>query len=158
MGRRGAGTDRLDGKAGIADRQRSCRRWLVACRVRSATGRILLATGHYARRVEADGRLSIARSRDGEKDQTYFLFGLTQAQLAGAIFPLGEFTKEQTREYARKLGLPTADLAAIAAQVKADHAMLDGVRPDLAGAAPEGGGERQDPEEREEERREEEGA
>lgn len=72
-------------------------------------GASLLATGHYARRVEADGRLSVARSRDREKDQSYFLFGLTQAQLAGAIFPLGEFTKAQTREYARKLGLPTAE-------------------------------------------------
>lgn len=72
-------------------------------------GAELLATGHYARRVEVDGRQSLARSRDKEKDQTYFLFGMTQAQLACAMFPLGDFTKEQTRDYARRLGLATAD-------------------------------------------------
>ncbi len=69
----------------------------------------LLATGHYARRVEVAGRLSVARSEDREKDQTYFLFGMTQEQLARAMFPLGGFTKEQTREYARSLGLSTAE-------------------------------------------------
>ncbi len=69
----------------------------------------LLATGHYARRVEVDGRQSLARSRDKEKDQTYFLFGMTQEQLAHAMFPLGDFTKAQTREYARGLGLATAE-------------------------------------------------
>ena len=74
-----------------------------------AFGAELLVTGHYARRVEVGGRESVARSLDREKDQTYFLFGLTQAQLARTCFPLGEFTKEQTREYARKLGLATAD-------------------------------------------------
>ena len=74
-----------------------------------AFGAGLLATGHYARRVEAEGCLTLARSRDAKKDQTYFLFGMTQAQLAGAIFPLGEFTKEETRECARRLGLPTAE-------------------------------------------------
>lgn len=74
-----------------------------------AFGAETLVTGHYARRVEVDGRLSVARSFDAEKDQTYFLFGMTQAQLARTAFPLGEFTKEQTRDYARKLGLPTAE-------------------------------------------------
>ena len=74
-----------------------------------AFGAELLVTGHYARRVEVGGRLSVARSLDKEKDQTYFLFGMTQEQLARTAFPLGEFTKEQTREYARKLGLATAE-------------------------------------------------
>ena len=74
-----------------------------------AFGAEVLVTGHYARRVEVAGRLSVARSLDKEKDQTYFLFGMTQEQLARTCFPLGEFTKEQTREYARKLGLPTAE-------------------------------------------------
>ena len=59
--------------------------------------------------MEVDGCLSVARSLDREKDQTYFLFGMTQEQLARTAFPLGEFTKEQTREYARKLGLATAE-------------------------------------------------
>ena len=72
-------------------------------------GASFLATGHYARRVEVDGHQSVARSRDKGKDQTYFLFGMTQEQLARAMFPLGEFTKEQTREYARRLGLATAE-------------------------------------------------
>ena len=74
-----------------------------------AFGAEMLVTGHYARRVEVDGRLSVARSLDREKDQTYFLFGMTQEQLARTAFPLGEFTKEQTRGYARKLGLATAE-------------------------------------------------
>ena len=74
-----------------------------------AFGAEVLVTGHYARRVEVDGSLSVARSLDREKDQTYFLFGMTQEQLARTAFPLGEFTKEQTREYARKLGLATAE-------------------------------------------------
>ncbi len=74
-----------------------------------AFGAELLVTGHYARRVEVGGRLSVARSLDKQKDQTYFLFGMTQEQLARTAFPLGEFTKEQTREYARKLGLATAE-------------------------------------------------
>ena len=74
-----------------------------------AFGAELLVTGHYARRVEVRRRLSVARSLDKEKDQTYFLFGMTQEQLARTCFPLGEFTKEQTREYARKLGLATAE-------------------------------------------------
>ncbi|MDA1000123.1 MAG: tRNA 2-thiouridine(34) synthase MnmA [bacterium] len=68
-----------------------------------------LATGHYARLVEKNGRLTLGRSADREKDQTYFLFGMSQAQLAGAIFPLGDFEKSQTREIARRLGLPTAE-------------------------------------------------
>ncbi len=74
-----------------------------------AFGAELLVTGHYARRVEIDGRQGVARSLDREKDQTYFLFGMTEEQLVRTCFPLGEFTKERTREYARKLGLATAD-------------------------------------------------
>jgi tRNA-specific 2-thiouridylase len=68
-----------------------------------------LATGHYARTAEVGGRLTVVRSADKEKDQTYFLFGLTQDQLAGTLFPLGDFEKKRTREIARSLGLSTAD-------------------------------------------------
>ena len=68
-----------------------------------------LATGHYARIVEASGRLALARSADREKDQTYFLFGMTQAQIAHTLFPLGDIEKKRTRAIARELGLPTAD-------------------------------------------------
>ena len=68
-----------------------------------------LATGHYARIAEVDGRLTLARSADKEKDQTYFLFGMSQAQIAHTEFPLGDFEKEKTREIARRLDLHTAD-------------------------------------------------
>jgi tRNA-specific 2-thiouridylase len=70
-----------------------------------------LATGHYAR-VEFDedsGRWLLKRPTDLAKDQTYFLFGLTQEQLSHTIFPLGSMTKPQVRDLARKLGLALAE-------------------------------------------------
>ncbi len=63
-----------------------------------------LATGHYAR-VEFDersGRWLLKRPADVAKDQTYFLFGLTQEQLSRTIFPLGGMTKPEVRELARR--------------------------------------------------------
>jgi len=69
-----------------------------------------VATGHYARRVAGDdGRAELRRARDEDKDQTYFLYGLRQEQLAHAWFPLGELTKPEVRAVARDLGLATAD-------------------------------------------------
>ena len=70
-----------------------------------------IATGHYARLDfdEATGRHRMWRGRDASKDQTYFLFGLTQPQLARTLFPLGHFTKPEVREIARRLGLPVAE-------------------------------------------------
>jgi tRNA-specific 2-thiouridylase len=69
-----------------------------------------VATGHYARRIVGeDGRARLARARDADKDQTYFLYGLRQDQLEHARFPLGELTKPEVREVARGLGLATAD-------------------------------------------------
>src|SRR5437868_284611 len=70
-----------------------------------------LATGHYAR-VELDSageRLLLKRPVDRAKDQTYFLFGLTQDQLSRTLFPLGGLCKPAVRELARELGIPTAD-------------------------------------------------
>jgi tRNA-specific 2-thiouridylase len=68
-----------------------------------------VATGHYARRtVAADGRATLLRARDPDKDQTYFLYGLRQDQLAHARFPLGDLTKPEVREIAASLGLVTA--------------------------------------------------
>ena len=70
-----------------------------------------LATGHYAR-VEFDeqrGRWLLKRAADLSKDQTYFLFGLTQEQLSRTLFPLGEMTKPQVRELARRHGLALAE-------------------------------------------------
>jgi tRNA-specific 2-thiouridylase len=70
-----------------------------------------VATGHYARvlRRPDEGRWALYRGRDRAKDQSYFLFSLDQAQLAAALFPVGELTKEEVRERARGLGLKTAD-------------------------------------------------
>ncbi|MBY0503207.1 MAG: tRNA 2-thiouridine(34) synthase MnmA [Bryobacteraceae bacterium] len=70
-----------------------------------------IATGHYARIQfdEASGRWQMLRSADTTKDQTYFLFGLTQSQLARTMFPLGGMLKPQVRELAIGLGLPVAE-------------------------------------------------
>jgi len=70
-----------------------------------------LATGHYAR-VEFDqqgDRWLLTRPADRSKDQTYFLFGLTQEQLSRTLFPLGEMTKPEVRELARHHGLALAE-------------------------------------------------
>jgi tRNA-uridine 2-sulfurtransferase len=69
-----------------------------------------IATGHYAqiRRNAETGRWEMLRSADRAKDQTYFLFGLKQEQLARTMFPLGAMEKPQVRELARELGIPTA--------------------------------------------------
>ena len=70
-----------------------------------------VATGHYARvtRDAATGRYLLLRAKDARKDQTDFLWPLTQAQLAAARFPVGDLTKDEVRGHARRLGLPTAD-------------------------------------------------
>jgi tRNA-uridine 2-sulfurtransferase len=70
-----------------------------------------MATGHYAQvRWNPDsGRWEMMRSVDRAKDQTYFLFGLTQDQLARTLFPLGGMEKAQVRELARELAIPTAE-------------------------------------------------
>lgn len=69
-----------------------------------------IATGHYAR-VDFNGdsgRWELRRGADWGKDQTYFLWGLKQEQLARTLFPLGEMRKPEVRELAEKLGVPTA--------------------------------------------------
>jgi len=70
-----------------------------------------IATGHYARVAYDDARdcWLLKRPRDLSKDQTYFLFGLTQEQLSRTLFPLGELTKPEVRELARKHGLAIAE-------------------------------------------------
>jgi tRNA-specific 2-thiouridylase len=69
-----------------------------------------VATGHYARRGEtADGRATLRRAVDADKDQTYFLYGLRQDQLAHARFPLGDLRKPEVRAIARSLDLAPAD-------------------------------------------------
>ncbi|MBV9146022.1 MAG: tRNA 2-thiouridine(34) synthase MnmA [Acidobacteria bacterium] len=74
-------------------------------------GADLLATGHYARieYSEARGRWLLLRGRDSSKDQSYFLFGLTQEQLSRTLFPLGNMSKTEVRELAHRQGLALAD-------------------------------------------------
>lgn len=67
-----------------------------------------VATGHYAQLLENNGTISLARSFDRTKDQSYFLARLTRPQLETAFFPLGEMTKKSVRETALALGLPNA--------------------------------------------------
>lgn len=67
------------------------------------------ATGHYARVVRVGDQHVLRKAADSSKDQSYFLYALTPAQLAGTIFPLGAMTKERVREIARNMGLENAD-------------------------------------------------
>ena len=73
-------------------------------------GAAVLATGHYvaSRRLPGGGR-ALYRARETERDQTYFLFATTRAQLDLLRFPLGDRTKAETRELARRFGLAVAD-------------------------------------------------
>ena len=75
----------------------------------AAYGAERVATGHYARIEEQDGRYRLLRAVDRRKDQTYFLWMLSQEQLASSRFPLGELEKTDVRRIAAELQLPTAD-------------------------------------------------
>jgi len=74
-----------------------------------AIGADLIATGHYARHTVRDGLHLLERAVDTQKDQSYFLFTLEQAELSRLLFPLGELTKSEVRAAARQLKLPVAD-------------------------------------------------
>jgi tRNA-specific 2-thiouridylase len=85
-------------------------------RARHLYGCDAVATGHYARIIAGPDpddpeatRYRLVAARDADKDQTYFLYGLTQDQLAHTRFPLGELTKPEARGVARRHGLITAD-------------------------------------------------
>jgi tRNA-specific 2-thiouridylase len=91
-----------------------CNRYLkfdALQRRRTEMGADMVATGHYARTHfnDATGRWELLRAADATKDQSYVLYHLTQDLLAHMVFPLGDLTKPEVREYARKLGLVTAD-------------------------------------------------
>lgn len=84
------------------------------------TGADYIATGHYIRATcnkrhetkkenHATCRMSLAAARDTSKDQSYFLWTLTQAQLKHCLFPIGDYLKSEVREIASKAGLPTAE-------------------------------------------------
>lgn len=76
-----------------------------------AVGAEKVATGHYARVDFSNGRWRLYRGADRSKDQSYYLFGLTQEQLSRALFPLGGLTKPQVRELAGRFELKTRDKA-----------------------------------------------
>jgi tRNA-specific 2-thiouridylase len=93
----------------------------VICNQRLKFGRLMtradqlgakyVATGHFARveKCAATGRMLLKRGRDLRKDQSYFLFSLSQQQLGRAMFPLGDKTKGDTRQLARHCSLKTAN-------------------------------------------------
>jgi len=72
-------------------------------------GAATVATGHYARVEQRGERWLLKRSADRDKDQSYFLFSLTQDQLASAMFPVGSLTKPQVRREAHRLALQVAE-------------------------------------------------
>lgn len=85
-------------------------RWGFLLHRARALGADRLATGHYARlRTSPDGSRLLLRARDRAKDQSYILSVLDQSALACTLFPLGEFTKPEVRDFARARGLPIAE-------------------------------------------------
>ena len=68
-----------------------------------------LVTGHYVARFQSNGKASMYRAKDSNRDQSYFLFSTTQEQLDYLRFPLGEIEKEETRNIANKLSLNVAN-------------------------------------------------
>jgi tRNA-specific 2-thiouridylase len=72
-----------------------------------ALGADRIATGHYARTDCVEGSHRLLRARDGNKDQSYFLYTLGQEQLSATLFPVGELPKPEVRRLAAEAGLPT---------------------------------------------------
>lgn len=88
-----------------------CNQWIKfdALLERAETlGADVLATGHYARRREEEGRFRLLRGLDRKKDQSYVLWMLSQEQLGRCLFPVGDMEKTETRAIAAELGLRTA--------------------------------------------------
>jgi len=73
-------------------------------------GADFIATGHYVRKIaEKDGKEQLLKGIDSNKDQSYFLYNITQEQLKRSLFPVGDYTKPQIREIANQANLPVAD-------------------------------------------------
>ena len=86
-----------------------CNKWIKFGRLLAharASDADRFATGHYARITAARGRCLLRRGRDSAKEQSYMLFGLSQAQLARSLFPLGGYRKKEVRRMARERPLP----------------------------------------------------
>lgn len=79
-------------------------KWILLQQVADELGVEYIATGHYVRIVEREGRFYIRKGIDPQKDQSYFLWGLPQALLRRALTPLGEYTKKQVKEWATRNG------------------------------------------------------
>ena len=79
-------------------------KWGEMLKMADELGCDYIATGHYARIAERDGHVFLRTAADSRKDQTYFLWMLTEDQLRRTIFPLGDYTKDQVREIARQHG------------------------------------------------------
>jgi tRNA-specific 2-thiouridylase len=84
-------------------------RWGYLRHHAQAMGADMIATGHYARTRERDGQFDLLIARDTEKDQSYVLSVLDQEALRQSLFPVGDLTKQEVREHARRLDLPVAD-------------------------------------------------
>lgn len=67
-----------------------------------------IATGHYVRKREQNGKVELLRGIDSNKDQSYFLYTLSESQISKSLFPVGELEKPQVRDIAKQLGLVTA--------------------------------------------------
>ena len=72
-------------------------------------GADMIATGHYAKTFQKDGKIYLCKAKDLSKDQSYFLNQLSQKQLSSVIFPLADIEKREVREIAKELGLSTAE-------------------------------------------------
>ena len=72
-------------------------------------GAASIATGHYAQKKDAVGHFELLRAHDTAKDQSYFLYRLTQADLSRALFPIGGMEKSEVRAQAKRFKLPVAD-------------------------------------------------
>jgi tRNA-specific 2-thiouridylase len=85
-------------------------KWEALLQWANKQGAEYVATGHYAKVVKlANGRYTVEASRIGGKDQSYALYGLTQDQLAHTLMPDGEYTKDQIREFAKKINLDISE-------------------------------------------------
>lgn len=72
-------------------------------------GADFIVTGHYGRIKKFGKKFKLLRAKDESKDQSYFLYTLTQEELKHSLFPIGDYTKKKIREIARKAGLPNFD-------------------------------------------------
>ncbi len=106
-----------------------------------ALGADRVATGHYARLAPAtdEAGVRLQRGLDESKDQSYFLFTLTQSQLTRALFPVGEMRKSEVRQTARDLGLAVADKPDSQELCFVPNGNPSGLVETLANQAPEAG-------------------